>query len=99
MGVRKGVEVRRMKRGRFEGRGRGRDGGDGRRVVMVVVEGGLIFHNCTGAQRLQGSRGCLGFGTVTAVEGWLWSSVYTHTPLTGGVVCTHLGEEKRTDRP
>lgn len=73
------VEARKMKeeRGRWsEGRGRERDGSDGRRVVMGV-EGGVIFHNCMGAQRLQGSRGCPGFGTVTTAQGWLWSSVYT----------------------
>lgn len=40
---------------------------------------GLIFQNCTGSQRLQGSRGCPGFGTVTAAPGSLWSSVYTQT--------------------
>lgn len=52
------MEARRMKKGGwFEGRGRGRDGSDGRREVM----GGLIFQDRTGAQRLQGSRGCLGF--------------------------------------
>lgn len=28
----------------------------------------LTFLHCTGAQRLQGSRGCPGFGTVTAAE-------------------------------
>lgn len=83
------MEARRMKKegGWFEGRGR--DGSDGRRVVM----GGLTFHNCTGAQRLQGSRGCLGFGTVTAAEGWLWSSVYT---LTGdGRVVGGRGEDRQ----
>lgn len=84
------MEVRRMKEegGWFVGRGKGRDGSDGRRVVM----GGLTSHNCTGAQRLQGSRGCLGFGTVTAAEGWLWSSVYTKSGHSR-VVHTHLGTE------
>lgn len=56
-----------------EGGGTGIDGSDGRRVVM----GELTSHNCTGTQRLQGSRGCPGFGTVTTEEGWLWVSVYT----------------------
>lgn len=54
--------------------------------------GGLTSHNCTGAQRLQGSRGCLGFGTVTAAEGWLWSSVYTESGHSR-VVRTHLGTD------
>lgn len=95
--MRKGVEARRTKEegGWFEGRGkRGRDGSDGRRVVM----GGLTFHNCTGAHRLQGSRGCLGFGTVTAAEGWLWSSVYTQTGG-GRVASTHLGERRGQTGP
>lgn len=85
------MEVRRMKEegGWFVGRGKGRDGSDGRRVVM----GGLTSHNCTGAQRLQGSRGCLGFGTVTAAEGWLWSSVYTKSGHSR-VVRTHLGDRQ-----
>ena len=83
--------------GWFEGRtvGRERDGSDGRRVGM----GGLIFHDCTGAQRLQGSRGCLGFGTVTTAKGWLWSSVYTQTGDGREVSSTHLRERVgRTDR-
>lgn len=91
------MEVRRTKEeggGWFEGRGRGRDGSDGRRVVM----GELTFHNCMGAQRLQGSRGCLGFGTVTAAEGWLWSSVYTQTG-DGRVVSTHMGKRRGQTGP
>ena len=62
--------------------------------------GGLTFHNCTGAQRLQGSRGCLGFGTVTAAEGWLWSSVYTQAgDGDGRVVRPHLRERRGQTGP
>lgn len=78
-----------MKTGRswFWGRGRGRDGKEGgRRVVM----GGLIFQYCTGALRLLGSRGCLGFGTVTVREG-------VDVALCAGkvvIVSTHLGQKR-----
>lgn len=60
--VRKGVEAPRMKKRRWrsgaEGRRGGRDGGADLNTV----------------QRLQGSTGCPGFGTVTVLERWLWAS-------------------------
>lgn len=71
------------------------EGGIGLRVGKEGGDGGLIFHNCMGAQRLQGSRRCLGFGPVTAAEGSLWSSVCTVHKLESS--STHL--EKSTDKP
>lgn len=53
-------------------------------------DGGLIFQYCTGTLRLLGSRGCLGFGTVTVREG------VDVALCTGKVVLisTHLGQKR-----